>query len=335
MKRPIVYSAFLAAVLAISICSPGNAGDKPLRLGYFPNITHAQAIVGVQEGTFERELHGVALETRLFNAGPDAMDALLAGEVDVAYVGPGPAISAYVNSGGRMRVISGVASGGAGLVVKGLKGVADLAHQMVAVPQIKNTQDIALRRWLAEQRLEVTVMPLHNAEIVNWFKKGLLKAAWVPEPWLSTLVSEGGTLLIDERTLWPAGRFPTTVLVASEEALKNRREDVKSILRAHLELTLRARMDRKAFIAATNEGFYTLTGKRLDGRVIADAFSRLELLTDPMADKLTVVAERAEQLGYVPNVNIAGIVDSTLLDELTAHRGMEGLGGSGSPAPPR
>jgi NitT/TauT family transport system substrate-binding protein len=320
-------------VLAISICSRGNAGDKPLRLGYFPNITHAQAIVGVQEGTFERELHGGALKTRLFNAGPDAMDALLAGEVDVAYVGPGPAISAYVNSGGRMRVISGVASGGAGLVVKGLKNVADLAHQMVAVPQIKNTQDIALRRWLAEQRLEVTVIPLHNAEIVKGFKQGFLKAAWVPEPWLSTLVSEGGTLLIDERTLWPAGRFPTTVLVASEEALKNRREDVKSILRAHLELTFRARMDRKAFIAATNEGFYTLTGKRLDGRVIADAFSRLELLADPMADKLTVVAERAEQLGYVPNVNIAGIVDSTLLDELTAQRGMEGLGGSGSPAP--
>jgi NitT/TauT family transport system substrate-binding protein len=170
------------------------------------------------------------------------------------------------------------------------------------------------------------VTPLENPEIVNLFRQGLLKAAWVPEPWVSTLVSEGATLLVDERTLWPGGRFPTTVLVATDEALQHRREEVKAVLRAHLDLTRRARRDPAAFQAAVNGGFEALTRKRLPDAVVKEAFGRLELLTDPMTEQLRVEAEHAATLGYVPKADASKLVDASLLQEIAAE---PGVGGSG------
>ena len=317
----------LAVMLLASVgCSRRKPDEGPLVLGYFPNITHAQAIVGVREGTFQNTMGERPLKTRTFNAGPAAMEALMAGELDVAYVGPGPAIVAHLRSGGKVKVIAGAASGGAGLVAKGLKGTAELNGQRVAVPQIGNTQDIALRFWLKGQPLnDVQVTPLENPEIVNLFRQGLLKAAWVPEPWAATLISEGATLLVDERTLWPGDRFPTTVLVATDRALEKRRGQVKAILRAHVELTRRAGRDPEGFSSEVNAGFESLTGKKLKGEVLKDAFSRLELVTDPMRDQLKVVAEHAAALGYVPKADASGLVDDALLKEIAA----PGVGGSG------
>ncbi|HYV49394.1 MAG TPA: ABC transporter substrate-binding protein [Myxococcaceae bacterium] len=325
--RSFKWAVVALAAVAVAGCSRRKANEGPLVLGYFPNITHAQAIVGMRDGTFERELKGRPLRTRTFNAGPAAMEALMAGELDVAYVGPGPAIVAHIRSGGRVKVIAGAASGGAGLVVRGISGLDGLAGEKIAVPQIGNTQDIALRFWLKGQgKSAAQVTPLDNPEIVNLFRQGLLKAAWVPEPWAATLISEGATLLVDERTLWPGGRFPTTVMVATDQALKNRREEVKAVLRAHLQLTARARKDPAAFTRAVNDGFESLTKKRLKDEVMTSAFGRLELVTDPMQDQLRVEAEHAAALGYVPKADASHLVDPSLLRELGAE---QGVGGSG------
>lgn len=334
----VVLSAVVAVAALASLpgCSRRKAEEGPLVMGYFPNITHAQALVGVREGAFQKELGQRGLKTRLFNAGPAAMEAVMAGELDVAYVGPGPAIVAFQRSGGKVRVIAGAASGGAGLVVKGVAGAEELRGQRVAVPQIGNTQDIALRTWLkgnglgsGESGEAVQVTPMENPLIVQLFQQGTLKAAWVPEPWASTLISNGATLLVDERTLWPDGRFPTTVVVATERALRDRREEVKAVLRAHLALTERARKDEASFATAVNEGFQALTGKRLPELVLRDAFSRLELLADPMDDQLREEARHAFALGYVPGEDVSGLVDPSLLRELGAVPAAPGVGGSG------
>jgi NitT/TauT family transport system substrate-binding protein len=201
--------AGLAAALLVAACARRDEG-RPLRLGYFPNVTHAQALVGVADGTFARALGG-KLETRTFNAGPAAMEALLAGDLDASYVGPGPAVIAYLRSKGEgLRVVAGAVSGGAVLVVRDARGPADLAGKRVASPQLGNTQDVALRTWLRANGLGtdggprgVEVTPLANTEIRSMFERGELAGAWVPEPWGARLVHDaGGRILVDERSLW-------------------------------------------------------------------------------------------------------------------------------------
>ena len=200
-----------------------SAEPPPVRIGYFANITHAQALVGKANGTFEKRM-GVKIDWKGFNAGPTAMEALLSGALDIAYVGPNPAVNAYLRSGGKaLRVISGACSGGAALVVHRESGVtrpADLKGKRVASPELGNTQDVALRHWLATQGLkpnrDVKVLPVKNSEIMLLFQQKQIAAAWVPEPWVSRLVAEaGGTIMVDERSLWPEGRFTTAVVVVS------------------------------------------------------------------------------------------------------------------------
>jgi NitT/TauT family transport system substrate-binding protein len=317
----------LALALAAGGCRDARkpAGAAPLRLGFFPNITHAQALVGNQERAFQKALSPVPLEVKMFNAGPSAMEAILAGAVDVTYVGNAPAIAAHVRSGGEVLVIAGAASGGAGLVARTVTNAQELRGKRVAIPQIGNSQDVALRHWLQSQGMvtrerggDVTVTPLANADILALFIRGELDAAWVPEPWTSRLIAEGGgRLLIDERDLWEGHRFPSTVLVASRKALVERRAAVRSILKAHLELTRRAHASGHGFMKATNTAFGALTHHPLPPTVLEAAFARLELTTDPMPGHLAEAARRAHALGYLPSADVSRLVDTSLLRELT------------------
>jgi NitT/TauT family transport system substrate-binding protein len=322
MRRSILFGVVgLAALGSVGCRNKPSAAGSALRLGFFPNLTHAQALVGNAEGTFEREVGG-PVTTRQFNAGPAAMEALLAGDVDVAYVGPGPATIAYLRSkGGALRVVAGAVSGGAELVARSARAPRDLVGKRVASPQLGNTQDIALRVWLEAQGLAegegrdaVHVLPLSNPDILALFKRGELEAAWVPEPWGARLRAEaGGHVLVDERDLWPGGRFPTTLVVASSPALAGRRDGVVRALRAHLALTERWRADPAAFARAANAAFGQLTGHPLPEPVLQDAFSRLEPTTDPLAEQLAEGAHRAQALGYAPPGDLAGMVDATPL----------------------
>jgi NitT/TauT family transport system substrate-binding protein len=322
MSRRLQLAA-LAVALAATGCRRDAAGG-PLRLSFFPNVTHAQALAGTAEGRFAEALGGAdRLQVRQFNAGPAAMEALLAGDVDVAYVGPGPAAIAYLRSGGALRVVAGAASGGAALVVRDARSARDLAGKRVASPQLGNTQDIALRRWVVAEGLRVgddpgavRVTPLANADALQLFKRGDLAAAWVPEPWAARLVHEaGGRILVDERTRWKDGRFPTTIVVASRRAIASRRADVVAVLRAHLALTARWQADPAGFARAANAEYGRLTGHPLPDPVLQDAFSRLEPTADPLRAQLEEGARHARELDFAPPGDLSGLVDDSLLAE--------------------
>jgi len=312
------------AAAALALACSRTRDDGPLRLGYFPNVTHGQALVGVDDGTLARALGG-RLQTRMFNAGPAAMEALLAGELDASYVGAGPAVIAHLRSRGEgLRVIAGAVSGGAVLVVRDAKRPEDLAGKRVGSPQLGNTQDVALRTWLRANGLSdrpgprgVEVTPLANPDLLSMFARGDLAGAWVPEPWGARLVAEaGGRILVDERTLWDGGRFPTTILVVSRRALERRRDDVTALLRAHVALTRRWRDEPAAFARLVNEGYGRRTGKPLPEAVLTDALSRLEPLEDPMAAQLARMAHDAQALGFAPPGDVSGMVDGRLLEEV-------------------
>jgi NitT/TauT family transport system substrate-binding protein len=316
--------ALLAAALAALSCARGRDDARPFRLGLFPNVTHGQALVGVEDGTFARALGG-KLETRMFHAGPAAMEALLAGDLDASYVGPGPAVIAFLRSRGEgLRVVAGAVSGGAVLVVRDATKPGDLVGKRVATPQLGNTQDVALRVWLGEHGLDtkrgprgVEVTPLANPDILSMFARGELAGAWVPEPWGARLVAEaGGRILLDERTRWPGGRFPAAVLVVSARALERRRPEAVALLRAHLELTRRWEQAPEEFARQVNAAFARHTGKPLPDAVLKDAFSRLAPTSDPMRPQLAQMARDTQRLGFAPPGDVSDIVDATLLGEV-------------------
>lgn len=318
MTAPGAPILLLVAALSAALAGCAREPDpgRPLRLGYFPNVTHGQALVGVDDGTFARALGG-RLDPRMFNAGPAAMEALLVGELDASYVGAGPAVIAYLRSEGGLRVVAGAVSGGAVLVVRDARSAEDLVGRRVGSPQLGNTQDVALRTWLRERGLSdrdgrrgVEVTPLTNADNLQMFRRGELAGAWVPEPWGARLVAEaGGKILVDERTLWEGGRFPTTVLVVSRLALERRRGDVEALVRAHLELTRRWQGDPGAFGRLANAAFGQRTGKPLAAPVLKDALSRLEPVVEPMGPQLARMARDAQALGFAPAGSAEGIVE--------------------------
>jgi len=322
--HPIALTCTLALAAAAPLaCSKAPPPSAAFRLSFFPNLTHAQALVGNGEGLFARATGG-AVTVRQFNAGPAAMEALLAGDVDVAYVGPGPATIAYLRSdGAALCVVAGAASGGAQLIARTARKPGDLAGKRVASPQLGNTQDIALRTWVRAQGMtvgegasDVKVMPLSNPDILGLFARGELEAAWVPEPWGARLRAEaGGHVLVDERDLWEGRKFPTTVVVASRRALESRRRDVVAVLRAHLALTERWRADPAGFARRANAEYGKLTGHPLADAVLQDAFSRLEPTADPLQQQLVEGARHAQQLKFAPQGDLSAIVDPSLLAE--------------------
>ncbi len=226
-------SILLVFMTAFTSFGWAQGNSTVVRVGAFPNITHAQPMVGKATGWFEKALGpNVKIEWQSFNAGPSAVEALFAGAIDMAYMGPNPALTGYVRSQGEaLKIVSGAASGGASLVVRADSGIQkpeDFHGKKVASPQLGNTQDVALRAWLKAHGLKTTdkggdvqVLPIANADQLTLFLKKQLDAAWAPEPWATRLIREGnGRLFLDERDLWPDRQFVTTNLVVSTKFLK-------------------------------------------------------------------------------------------------------------------
>jgi len=283
-----------------------------LRLGYFPNITHAQPLVGLGRGSYVEALGpDVKLETRTFNAGPSVIEALFAGAIDASYVGPNPAINGYVQSGGKaLRIIAGATSGGASLIVRADSGInrpADFAGKKVASPQIGNTQDVALRAWLQANGLKdrehggnVQVIPTANADALALFQKGDLQAAWVPEPWATRLVQEaGGRVFLDERDLWPNGEFVTTQLVVRTTFLEEHPQAVERLLRAHVAETQWIHEHPEEAKRLLNQGIKKVTSAALPDAVIEAAWPTLTITYDPIASSLRKSADDAFALGFL------------------------------------
>ncbi len=338
--HPGVRSRSLVLVLPLVVllvtgaaCGGGGATSAPaadnaqstLRLGYFPNITHATAIVGVESGMFAAALGGNKLETQTFNAGPAAVEALLSGALDASYIGPNPAINAFVKSNGQaIRIVSGATSGGASLVVKpDISSATELKGKKVASPQLGGTQDVALRHWLQQAGLktdpegggDVSILPQENAQTLETFRSGTISGAWVPEPWSTRLVQEGGgKVLVNEADLWPNGRFVTTHLVARTDFLEDHPAAVRALLEAQVKANAFVNSQPAEAQRLVNAGIEKITGKKLPEAVIAGAWSNLEFTNDPIASSLKLSADHANAVGLLPKVRLDGIYDLTMLN---------------------
>ncbi len=305
-----------------------NAKEK-IRVGYFANVTHAQAILGRANGAFEKSVGpDVPIEWTIFNAGPSVIEALFAGKIDIAYIGPSPAINGFVKSGGEaLRVIAGAASGGAALVVRedsGIQTAQDLRGKKIASPQLGNTQDVSLRAWIADQGLklkekggDVLVLPIANADQVTLFARREIDAAWTVEPWVSILIQNGGKLFLDEGKLWSQGEYATTLVIVRKEFLDQKPELIKNFLTAHLEVTRWIRENPDGAKKLLNAEIQKLTRKSIPEIVMDTAFKRIRFTWEPMKASVERQAERAYQAGYLKvRPDLGALFDLRLLDEL-------------------
>lgn len=331
-------SPLLLMAIAVMSAHPQARTQKPytLRVGFFPNITHSQALFGMRSGEFAAALgENVKIDAKAFNAGPSVIEALFAGQIDISYIGPNPAINGYVKSGGEaLRVIAGVTSGGAALIVRpdaGIRSAPDFSGKNIATPQLGNTQDVALRDYLKAHNLlpkekggTVNVMPMENPTILSAFRQGLIQGAWVPEPWASRLeVEGGGAMFLDERTLWKDGEFCTALIIASTKILKERPDAVKAWLRAHVKVTLQEREDRGNTLQAVNDEIRRMTGTDLPMNVLERAWSRMKPTYDPLAPTLQRSADSAFAAGFLKSrPDLSGLVDLRLLNEVLAESGL-------------
>ncbi|MGH9280378.1 MAG: ABC transporter substrate-binding protein [Acidimicrobiales bacterium] len=310
-----------------SATAGGSEAPTTVRLGFFPNVTHATALVGVESGTFQEALGPNRLETKTFNAGPAAVEALFSGALDATYIGPNPTINAYAQSQGQaVRIISGATSGGASLVVKpGINDAAGLKGKKVASPQLGGTQDVALRSWLREKGLktdpqgggDVSILPQENAQTLETFRGGQIDGAWVPEPWATRLVQEGGgKILVDERTLWPGGDFVTTHLIVRTKYLKEHPDAVRRLIEGQVKANEFVNANPAEAQRLVNRRITTLTGKGLPAAVIEGAWSSMKFTNDPIATSLATSAKHAEELGLLDRVDLKGIYDLAVLNEV-------------------
>ncbi|MCC2317552.1 ABC transporter substrate-binding protein [Cellulomonas chengniuliangii] len=335
----IASAAVLAACAALDtpraqeVDAGANGEAAELRLGYFANITHAIPLIGVADGTYADALGETTLTTEIFNAGPAAVEALFADGLDATYIGPNPAINAFAKSDGEaVRIIAGATSGGAQLVVRdGITSVEDLRGATLATPQVGNTQDVALRAWLLDNGLrtsvtggdnDVLIAPQENAQTLDLFRQGALDGAWLPEPWASRLVVEGGgNVLLDEKELWPGGDFVTTHLIVRTEFLAQYPETVARLLEAHVATgEWIAAHDQEAAQAA-NSAIEGLTSKKLGDDVLLRAWSNLRSTNDPVAGSLQTSADHAAETGVSDKVDLSGIYELGPLNAVLAARG--------------
>lgn len=322
-----------AAEASTDETEPASTEPVTLRLGYFPNVTHAPAIIGVEDGLFDDALgDNVTLELQTFNAGPAAVEAIFSGALDATFIGPNPAINAYAQSNGEaIRIVAGTASGGAYLVVKPeITSPDDLAGKKIATPQLGNTQDVALRAWLKEQGYEtdtsgggdVSVLPQENAQTLDTFKAGDIDGAWVPEPWATRLINEGGgTVLVDEQDLWPDGKYVTTHLIVRTEFLAAHPDVVKQLIEGLAAAIDTIDSDRAGAEATVAAGIESATDKPIAPELVTASFDHITYTLDPIASSLTTSAENATALGLLDPVDLDGIYDLTLLNEVLAERG--------------
>lgn len=348
--RPIRSLALvaLAALLAVGAAACGSSGGgsdatadgaTTLRLGYFPNVTHGTAIVGVQRGTFAKALGSNELKTSTFKDGTEAVEALNADAIDATYIGTGPAINLFQKSKGEAIVIvSGATSGGAAFVVaKDIKTAKDLKGKTVSSPKLGNTQDVSLRAWLKSKGLETTtsgggdvkIAPQENAATLDAFKAGDIAGAWLPEPWATRLVLEGGGhVLVDERDLFDDGQFATTNLVVAKKFLDAHPDVVEQLIEGQVEANDWINANAEAAKKLVNKGIEEITGKAIPAETIDAAWKNLTFTDDPIAASAQKSADDAKAAGLIDSSDIEGIYDLAALNKVLKAKGeapIEGL----------
>jgi NitT/TauT family transport system substrate-binding protein len=341
-SRTALFALGACVLLVAGACSSSSSSSSSsapvtLRLGYFPNITHAPALVGVQEGIFAKDLAPDKLDaSKTFNAGPAETEAMLSGAIDVAFIGPSPAINAFSKSKGAVQIIAGSTSGGAALVTQpDITSVDQLKGKTIATPQLANTQDVALRAFLKTKGYktdtqgggDVHIKPQDNSQTLDTFKQKLIDGAWVPEPYEAELVAAGGHVLVAESSLWPQGQWVTTNVLVRTAFLKAHPATITRFLTGLLDSVNQLKTDPSGAQTAVNAQLKTLSGKALSASVLTASFSDLSFTVDPLASTLTKEASDAESVGLLPATKLTGIYNLTLLNKLLKSKGQQGVSG--------
>ncbi|MET9544548.1 aliphatic sulfonate ABC transporter substrate-binding protein [Streptomyces sp. NPDC006627] len=308
-------------------------GLDSVRIGYFPNLTHATALVGNREGLFQKELGGTEAKYSQFNAGPSEIEALNAGSIDIGWIGPSPAINGYTKSAGKnLRIIGGSASGGVKLVVdpKKIKSLDDVKGKKIATPQLGNTQDVAFLNWVAEQgwdvdaqsgKGDVSVVRTDNKITPDAYKSGSIDGAWVPEPTASKLVAEGGKVLLDEADLWPDKKFVITNIIVKQSFLDEHPKVVEAVLRGAVRTNAWIEKNPDKAKAAANAQLKADSGKALPAEVLDPAWKSITTTDDPLAATLEAEADHAVKAGLLEKPDLRGIYDLRPLNKVLRAEG--------------
>ncbi|MFI5045472.1 MAG: ABC transporter substrate-binding protein [Acidimicrobiia bacterium] len=332
----VLVAAVAVALLAIPAAAKApqaSSETSTVRLGVFANVTHAPGLVAIESGLLQKALGpDVKLQVTYFNAGPAVITAILAGAIDVSYIGPNPAITGFAQSNGQaLRIIAGSTSGGASLVVKPtITKVSNLKGKKIATPQLGNTQDIAARYFLKSKGLstdtsgggDVSIIPTANATTLTAFEQGTIDGAWVPEPWASRLVNEGGgKVLVDESSLWPQGQFVTTNLIAATGFLKDNPKTVTNLLKGEIDAIDFTNKNPTVAQKLVATGIFDGTGQKVDEATIANSWEKLTFTIDPLPATLAASSKHAEDVGLQDPVNLKGIYDLKPLNKILKAQG--------------
>ncbi|BCM70283.1 MULTISPECIES: aliphatic sulfonate ABC transporter substrate-binding protein [Streptomyces] len=308
-------------------------GLDSVKIGYFGNLTHATALVGVQKGFFQKELGATTVKPAVFNAGPSEIEALNSGSIDIGWIGPSPAINGYTKSNGKsLKIIGGSASGGVKLVVnpEKIKSLKDVKGKRIATPQLGNTQDVAFLNWAAEQgwkidaqsgKGDVTVVRTDNKITPDAYASGSVDGAWVPEPTASKLVAEGAKVLLDEATLWPDQKFVITNIIVRQGFLKDHPKAVEAVLKAAVETNKWINAHPDEAKAAANKQLAADSGKALPANILDPAWKSIRFTDDPLAATLGTEAEHAVKAGLLEQPNLKGIYDLRILNKVLKAEG--------------
>ncbi|MFD4574537.1 ABC transporter substrate-binding protein [Streptomyces sp. NPDC058417] len=303
-------------------------GLDTVKIGYFGNLTHGTALVGVNKGYFQKALGATKASYQIFNAGPSEIEALNSGSIDIGWIGPSPAINGYTKSAGKnLRIIGGSASGGVKLVVNPdkIKSVKDVKGKKIATPQLGNTQDVALLNWASEQgwkvdaqsgKGDISVVRTDNKVTPDAYKSGSIDGAWVPEPTASKLVAEGAKVLLDERDLWPDKKFVITNIIVSQKFLTEHPKAVEAVLKASVEANKYINASPAEAKAAANAQLKIDSGKELPAEVLDPAWESIEFINDPLAATLDAEAQHAVKAGLLEDPLLDGIYDLTTLNKV-------------------
>lgn len=317
----------------------GGGDSYEVKLGYFPNVTHASAIIGQKRGFVEAALaeDNATVQYLDFNSGSDTIDSLLAGSLDATYIGPSPAITAFAQSQGGVSIMSGAASGGASLMVDpAIKSPEDLAGKTLATPGLGNTQDVALKAWLKEQGYqvsadgqgEVTVLNQDNSLTVQAFAQGEVDGAWLPEPYAAILKTKGAVELVNEADLWPEGQFVTTHLLVRDAFAEEHPDLVDDILQGQIESNDFIAQNSEQAKQIVADAILEVTQTEIPPDALDEAWQDLTFTNDPVADSLIKDAEDATTVGLLePVENLADIYNLDPLNKLLAEAGEEEVSG--------
>ncbi|MFF2076878.1 aliphatic sulfonate ABC transporter substrate-binding protein [Kitasatospora sp. NPDC058162] len=299
-----------------------------VKIGYFANLTHGTALVGLQNGLFQKELGATRIKTQVFNAGPAEIEALNAGSIDIGWIGPSPAINGYTKSDGKsLKIIGGSASGGVKLVVNPdrISSLDDLKGKKIATPQLGNTQDVALLNYLAGKGYQevaqtgagdVSVVRTDNKVVLNAYTSGSVDGAWAPEPTASQLVAAGAKVLLDENSLWPNGQFVSTNIIVSQKFLKEHPDVVEAVLRGSVNTNAYINANPDKAKADANAAITAAGGVTVPANILDPAWRSIRFTDDPLAGTLQAQADHAAAAGLLKKPDLKGIYDLDPLNQV-------------------